>query len=151
MPRRRWYVDADTLGLAHILAQVRPDVTYCGDSGERRKFPDLPACEIQDTETDDAVWIPTVTRAGLAIITRDIHIWRRIHEKDVVLSCAAQVFCITSPGQLDNWGLLEVVATQWREMEKRAGNPGPYMYSVTRTRLSSIDLTNRRRPGSGFG
>jgi integrase len=32
-----WYIDADTLGLAHVLARARPDVTYPGDNGVRHK------------------------------------------------------------------------------------------------------------------
>ncbi len=64
-PQRRWYIDADTLGLAHVLTSVRNDVTYCKDDGRRRKpIRDLPSCEVQDTATDDAVWIPLITSAG---------------------------------------------------------------------------------------
>lgn len=29
----RFYIDADVLGLAHVLARLRPDVTYPGDPG----------------------------------------------------------------------------------------------------------------------
>lgn len=140
MLRRAWYVDADTLGLAHNLIRVRGDVTYCGDDGSRQRFPDLPPCEIQSTDTDDDVWIPTVTRAGLAIITRDIHIERRTSEKEQVVLSGARMFAITSPTQLDNWGLLEVVVTQWRNMEIKAQEAGPYIYSLTRTGLSPVDL-----------
>lgn len=31
----RWYVDADTLGLAQVLIRARPDVTFPGDDGTR--------------------------------------------------------------------------------------------------------------------
>ena len=31
--RRRFYVDADLLGLGHVLAGLRPDTTYPGDPG----------------------------------------------------------------------------------------------------------------------
>jgi hypothetical protein len=31
----RWYVDADTLGLAHVLIRARPDVTFAEDDGTR--------------------------------------------------------------------------------------------------------------------
>ena len=142
MPQARWYVDADTLGLAHILANVRTDVTYCGDDGQRKKAKlNLPPCVIQDCDTDDEVWIPEVTRQGLAIITRDIHIGERRSQKDVVLAAGARMFAITTNENLHNWGLLEIVATRWREMEELAQESGPYIYSLTRTgELHKIDL-----------
>ena len=138
----RWYVDADTLGLAHVLVRARPDVTYCGDSGERHKQTwTLEPCVIQDTETADEVWIPAVTRAGLAIITRDKSIETRTHEKDQVLKAGARMFAITSDANLDIWGLTVVVVTRWRDMEDAAEEPGPYIYRVTRTgALTKIEL-----------
>lgn len=141
-PKAHWYVDADTLGLAHALANVRTDVTYCGDDGQRKKAKlNLPPCVIQDCGTDDEVWIPAVTRAGLAIITRDIHIAERRVEKDAVLASGARMFAITTNETLRNWDLLEIAVTRWREMEELAQEPGPYIYSLTRTgELHKIDL-----------
>jgi hypothetical protein len=139
--RARWYIDADTLGLARILVQVRPDVTFPGDDGvRRRKVWNLNPCLITATGTDDDIWIPKVTKAGLAIITRDRHIQERTAEKDAVIAAGARMFAITTYEQLDNWGLLEVVVSQWREMEEAAEEPGPYIYSLTRTGMTKIDL-----------
>ncbi|MDP9409578.1 MAG: hypothetical protein M3P70_03590 [Actinomycetota bacterium] len=95
---------------------------------------------IQDTETDDDVWIPRVTRAGLAIITRDVHIESRTSEINAVLASRARMFAITSTERLDNWGLLEVVVTRWREMEAAAEDDGPFIYKVTRSGLATVDL-----------
>lgn len=82
-----------------------------------------------------------ITSAGLAIITRDIHIESRLREKRIVLQSGARVFAITThEGQLDKWGLLEVVVTQWRQIEAIAETPGPYIYALTRTSLSRIKL-----------
>lgn len=65
--RARWYVDADTLGVAAILVRARPDITFPGDSGERHTSRwHLPACVITHTDTPDVEWIPKVTAAGLA-------------------------------------------------------------------------------------
>jgi len=50
------------------------------------------------------------------------------------------MFAITSDEQLDNWELLEVVVTQWRNLERVATEPGPYIYSVTRTGLRRLPL-----------
>lgn len=135
-------MDADTLGLAHVLIRARNDVTFCGDDGKRRKpLRSLPPAEVQLTKTPDEEWIPRVTQAGLAIITRDRRIEMRTREKDIVLSSEARMFAITSDEQLDNWGLLEVVVSQWRAMEKYAEEDGPYIYAVTRSSLRKIKLT----------
>jgi hypothetical protein len=125
-----------------VLVRARPDVTYCGDPGTRHKPSwTVGPCVIQDTETDDEIWIPAVTKAGLAIITRDKLIEARTHEKDQVLKAGARMFAIASEGNLDIWGLLEVVVTRWREMEQAAEEPGPYIYQVTRTgRLTKVQL-----------
>ena len=67
----RFYFDADVLGLAKILAQMRSDVTYPGDPGgelfKRHRGP----CPITSTAVTDSEWIPEVTRQGWLIITRD--------------------------------------------------------------------------------
>ena len=65
----RFYVDADTLGLAHALCRIRGDVTYPGDQGGRVKKTVRPACVITDPETKDDVWLPIVANAGWLIIT----------------------------------------------------------------------------------
>lgn len=57
----RWYLDADTLGLAHILARARPGVTSPGDDASgtyRTRGPDIDR-------------IPVVSAAGLAVLMRD--------------------------------------------------------------------------------
>jgi hypothetical protein len=50
----RYYVDADTIGLAKVLLQVRGDVTYPGDPGGRwRDGRYRPACVITSTAVRD--------------------------------------------------------------------------------------------------
>ena len=137
----RWYVDADTLGLAHVLIRARPDVTFPGDGGIRHDARwSIDPCVIADPETDDEIWIPTVTREGMAIITRDKRIATRTAEKDQVLAAGARMFAITSKENLDLWGLVEVAVTQWHKIEEAAKERGPYIYSVTRTTMDEIDL-----------
>lgn len=62
----QFYLDADVLGLAKILVQVRGDVTYPGDPGGPVKGGRVrPACAIKDAATRDSVWIPKPpARAG---------------------------------------------------------------------------------------
>ncbi len=138
-------MDTDTLGLAKLLVQVRLDVTYPGDDGHRpHQRREVGPCVVKDPATSDEVWISVVARAGLAIITRDRRIQEKVGEKDAVIASNARMFAITSREQLDGWGLLEVVASQWRAMERAAEEPGPFIYSMTRTSLTKIDLWRRR-------
>jgi hypothetical protein len=61
----RYYVDADVLGLAKILVQVRGDVTYPGDPGGSVKGGRVRApCTITQVDTDDEIWIPETARQG---------------------------------------------------------------------------------------
>ena len=77
----RFYIDADLLGVAKILAGVRSDVTYPGDPGGRG--PDgfeRPPCPVQAGDKD-VDWIPQVAQAGWIIISRDRHIQHRPAER----------------------------------------------------------------------
>lgn len=49
----RFYVDADTLGLAHVMVALRWDVTYPGDPGGTVKRHPRPPCPITATDVDD--------------------------------------------------------------------------------------------------
>lgn len=137
----RWYVDADTLGLAHVLIRARPDVTFPGDDGTRHIARwTLTPCPIQQTGALDTEWIPKVAAASMAIISRDRAISRRRAEKDAILAAGAQMFAITDPGQLRVWDLLEIVIHRWRDMERMRERSGPYIFALTRTRMTEIDL-----------
>ncbi|HEY5990459.1 MAG TPA: hypothetical protein VIV12_29330 [Streptosporangiaceae bacterium] len=137
----KWYVDADTLGLAHVLIRARRDVTFPGDDGARHKNSwRLPPCVISDPATPDDEWIPAVTQEGMAIISRDKHIASRTAEKAAVLTARARMFAITSPGNLHTWDLLGVVVARWGDIETAAEEPGPYIYAVTIGGIHKIDL-----------
>lgn len=139
LKRPRWYIDADTIGLGKLLGQARDDVTWPGDDGERRKPKDRQEpSPIASPGTDDEIWIPKVTVAGLAIITRDKQIQTRTAEINAVMSAGARMFAITSSETLDRWGLLEVVVTRWRDIENVATQPGPYVYAVTRSGIRQL-------------
>jgi hypothetical protein len=60
----RFYFDADILGLAKVVAALRPDVTYPGDQGGIVHRRARPACPITSTDIDDTVWIPTTAQHG---------------------------------------------------------------------------------------
>lgn len=134
----RFYVDADTLGLAHSLVRLRGDVTYPGDPGGTFKGIHRPPCPVGTTDVADTVWIPIVAAAGWLVLTRDRSIARRPHELASVMASGARPVTISSKEKLDNWHLLEVVMTQWRRIEGVAQLPGPFIYGATRTSFTEI-------------
>ncbi|MGH8904509.1 MAG: hypothetical protein ACRDYA_23210 [Egibacteraceae bacterium] len=134
----RYYIDADTLGLAKILAALRIDVTYPGDPGGTIKQRKRPPCPVTSTAVPDDQWIPIVARAGWSIITRDHRIRSRPAEIAAITAYRAKVFAITSNEQLNNWHQLEIVMCQWRRIERLGEQDGPFIYSVTRTAVSPL-------------
>jgi hypothetical protein len=128
-------VDADTLGLAHVLCAVRADVTYPGDPGGTVHRRTRPPCPVQSTDTKDDIWIPIVAARGWSIITRDAKIRENPAEKKAVQASGAKLFAVTSDERLDKFHLLEVVLSSWRRIEEAARNPGPFIYSVSRTTI----------------
>jgi hypothetical protein len=60
----RYYIDADTIGLAKTLLRVRGDVTYPGDPGGRWRDGRHRACVVASTAVKDRDWIPQVTDQG---------------------------------------------------------------------------------------
>lgn len=134
----RYYVDADVLGLAKVLASLRPDVTYPGDPGGVVRKRSRPPCPVTTTDVDDDVWIPIVAGRGWSIITRDKAIQRRPAEMAAVRDSGAKMFALTSLEQLTVWDQLEIVLSRWRDIERRATEPGPYIYTVTRTTITKV-------------
>jgi len=70
----RFYLDANVLGLAHVLAALREDVTYPGDPGVVIHKQERPACPVKSPQVLDPDWIPIVAQHRWLIIGRDRHI-----------------------------------------------------------------------------
>jgi hypothetical protein len=58
-----FYLDADVLGLAHVLAALRADVTYPGDPGAVIHKRERPPCPVATPHAKDTEWIPIVSQA----------------------------------------------------------------------------------------
>jgi len=82
----RFYFDADILGLAKLLVQLRPDMTFPGDPGGTVHKQTRPPCVITDASTKDHVWIPECSRQKWPIITRDSRIQSHTREVGAVPS-----------------------------------------------------------------
>ncbi len=87
----RFYLDADVLGLAKLLVQVRNDVTYPGDPGGTLHKRERPACLIASPKALDTEWIPEVAAQGWLIVSRDSNIGVNRAEIDAVRDNGARV------------------------------------------------------------
>lgn len=147
MPREvqlRYYVDADLLGIAKLLIQLRADVTYPGDPGgigiDKRY---RPPCPVASTNVKDVDWIPLVASQGWTILTRDARISRLPEERRAVRETGARMVVVGSGeahAKLRKWDQLEVIFTQWRRIEALTELPGPWIYRATRSSLTKLDV-----------
>ena len=137
----RYYVDADVLGLAKILVQVRGDVTYPGDPGGPVKGGRVRApCTITQVDTDDEIWIPETARQGWLIITRDRHIQDHRAEIEAVRSSGARMVNFAGEEAIGTFAQLEVPMSQWRRITSLLEEEGPFIYALTRTKLRRLEL-----------
>jgi hypothetical protein len=137
----RFYFDADVLGLAKILVQVRADVTYPGDRGGTLHRRTRSACPIASTAVKDDVWIPRVASLGWLIITRDSRIARNRAEIAAVRDSGARMVALAGPEAVGTWAQLETLCCQWRAIEHQVDRPGPFIFSATRTALRPVSLS----------
>ena len=137
----RYYVDADVLGLAKVLVQLRTDVTYPGDPGGTLHKRTRPSCPVTSTSVPDTAWIPEVTRHGWLVITRDHNIAANRAEIAAVRDSGARMVALAGAEAIGTWAQLEVLLCQWRAINVIAQTAGPFIYSATRTRLRPVPLT----------
>ena len=136
----RFYFDADVLGLAHVVAGLRPDATYPGDPGGVVLRHLRRPCPVTDPATKDSVWIPTVARHGWLIITRDSKIQEHRAEINAVRQHDARMVALGGRDARGTFDQLEVLMSQWRAVERCVALPGPFVYVVTRTVFRAVDL-----------
>jgi hypothetical protein len=139
----RFYIDQDILGLK-ILASLRSDITYPGDPGATVHKRERSPCPIKPG-TLDVDWLPVVAEQGWLIITRDAHIRQHRAEINAVMDHRARMVALASEDARNTWAQLEVVMTQWREIDKLADLPGPFVYAAYRTSLAPIAPERRPR------
>jgi len=134
-----YYVDADLLGLAKFLVQIRSDVTFPGDPGGLNRDHRLrPPCVITTPATPDQKWIPVVAEHGWIVITKDSAIGRSPRLRELVIECGARLIAIAARGKMRTWDHLVVVTSVWSKIEALAEVPGPWMYRATRSGLARM-------------
>lgn len=136
----RFYFDADLLGLAKVLAGLRPDITYPSDPGGVVHKRERPPCTVTDRAALDTEWIPECARQGWVIVTRDSRIQQNPAERAAVRLYDARMVALAGTEARTTWMQLEVVMSQWRSIERCVEQPGPFIYSATRTTFQSIAL-----------
>lgn len=136
----RYYFDADIIGLGQIFCKLRSDCTYPGDPGGVVYKRQRPKCVVEKTNVPDADWIPQVTEQGLIILTRDNKIQRHVAEAQAVRKYKARMVVLPGKKAENKWGQLEIVMTQWREIENLCDKSGPFIYMVNRTALPEMDI-----------
>lgn len=137
----RFYVDADVLGLGKLLAGLRNDVTYPGDPGATIHRRERPPCPVTSPSVLDPDWIPLVADRGWLIITRDSRIISNRNEVTAVREYGAKMVALNQVDASNKWGQLELFMIRWRDIDKLAAVPGPFIRRASRSRMTDIPLT----------
>jgi hypothetical protein len=136
----RFSFDADVLGLAKAINNLRPDITYPGDPGGVVNKRWRPPCPIETTATPDVEWIPIVAARQWVIITRDSRIQEHRAEIDAVRQHGARMVALSGREAMTRWDQLEILMCRWRQVEAVAEAEAPAIYRATRTRLKPLSL-----------
>lgn len=139
----RFYIDADLLGLAKVLADLRNDVTFPGDRGGIIFRKQRPPCPIQPGALD-VEWLPETARRQWLVITRDRNIQQHTREIASVRDHGARMVVLTGADARGKFEQLEVVMCRWRDIVRCLDERGPFIYQASRTRFTPVDLTKAR-------
>ena len=120
-----FYVDADVLGLAKVLARLRTDVTFPGDPGASFHRRLRPACPINSTAVEDEVWIPETARQGWLIITRDRAIQDNRAEILAVRDHGARMVTLASPRRRRSGVSWRSLCASGGELKRCSRSPDP--------------------------
>ena len=72
------------------------------------------------------------------MITRDRRIAQRSRERQLVEESGGRLIAVTSKDQLTNFQILEIVMSQWHWIERKPDDPGPFIWTITRTTRTQI-------------
>jgi hypothetical protein len=86
------------------------------------------------------MWIPETARQGWLIITRGSRIQHHRAELAAVRTGSARMVALASDEARDIWHQLEILMSQWRAIVRRLEEPGPFVYTASRTALRAVEL-----------
>ena len=89
----------------------------------------------------DRDWIPQVATRGWLIVTRDRNIQDHRAEIGAVLNHGARMVTLHGPEARGTWDQLEIFMNRWRDIEQCLDEPGPFIYTATRTTFRPVDLS----------
>lgn len=136
----RFYIDADLMGLARVLASLRGDVTFPTDQGAVLFKRWRPECPIRRTDAPDTDWLPVVGERGWLVISRDHNIRENVAERHSVRESGVRMVALAGDDARTKWGQLELVMKRWRRIEQLATEPGPFIYRASFSRLTRLSL-----------
>jgi hypothetical protein len=133
----RFFIDANCLAVAAILAKVRNDILYPG-------HPDLPEV---DQNCDDTEWMPVIASRGLVVIGRDRRIITRTAELQTYQDLGIRAFWITGDKDLRSWDYLHRIVRWWERIEEIVAtkSKGPWFYGLWPGQVSPIVIRERHR------
>lgn len=136
----QFYVDADILGLAHVLSPLRGDLTYPGDPGavihKRRR----PPCPVTSTDVPDTLWLPIAARENWLVITRDHNIRENVAERRAVRDHGVRMVALAGEDAKTKWKQLQLLMKRWDRIEDLLNQPGPFIYLASKSRMVALDL-----------
>lgn len=111
------------------LALIRTDILHA----------EMPSCPVQRKEKD-VIWLPKAGKKDWLVIIRDEHIETREREKEALLEHGVRAFVLTGAGNMLMWETLDLLVRRWPRIDEigSSGQPGPYLYSVTTSRVKQI-------------
>jgi PIN domain-containing protein len=124
-----YYLDASLqVDVCRALDLVRNDIQY----------PGKPGCSITDPKMRDEEWLPVAGSLNWVVLMRDKHIRTRTAERDALTRAGLRTFCLTGAGNYSKWKTVDLLVRKWNEIEQKAAQSGPYIYSVTQAGLKQL-------------
>lgn len=134
MPPAGWFVDADVLGLYHVLHHARRSSAGDVVSGLTPGFP-------VEVGMADVEWMPLLNGRDFAVITKDARQRWRPAEQQAIRENELGVFAIRSRKDLTTWQQARLIFSRWDDLEQCWDTTRrPFVYTVTRTRSPRREL-----------
>ena len=129
----RFFADETDLLLAKRLeAEFPGDVVYPG----HRALPEIPRQSLDES------WLPTVGKKRLVVITRDKRIRYKPVERKLWIDHCIRGFVLTGRSNQNTETSVQILKAHWKAIEQviQQNPDGPWMYAVTNSALTKIDL-----------
>lgn len=129
MPPRGWFIDADIMGLYHVLHAARRSSADDVVSGLTKGFP-------VHLRMHDLDWMPIIGDAGdLAILTKDAKQRFRPAERQAIEDYCLGIFALRSRKPMTTWDQARMVFHHWNSLQDAWDHTRrPFVFTLTRSR-----------------